>query len=286
MGATVLFTGRSQEKANAIISRATLLTKSDILKKLIFKKCDFTDFSDVLSVVESIKRESGGKLNILMNNAGLTSATKKTTKDSCDLVVQTNHLSPFLLTSELLSLLNKTPNSRIVCLSSIASEDKGMLSKGLMLKDFNWETTPYEQMGFNNYSTTKYYNMIFAETLNLYIEKENMKIKVASCHPGWVLTDWSNNAPKYLIPLFNFLIPISDLFAKDLKYGYSTQMHCSTVELKELVSGSYYADCVVKQDRKTPKDMLTKESGIAVWNKTIEVIENRIGKKLTGLSKL
>jgi NAD(P)-dependent dehydrogenase (short-subunit alcohol dehydrogenase family) len=59
-------------------------------------------------------------LNILINNAGIAGGKQgDKTKDGFERIFGTNHLGPFLLTNLLLPVMKKTPQGRIVMLSSV-----------------------------------------------------------------------------------------------------------------------------------------------------------------------
>ena len=64
----------------------------------------------------------------------------------------TNHLGHFALTGQLISLLKKTPNSRVVNVSSIAHT-----SGNIDFDDLNWEKRKYRT--WSAYSDTKLANL-------------------------------------------------------------------------------------------------------------------------------
>jgi FlaA1/EpsC-like NDP-sugar epimerase len=93
LGATIIFTGRSDSKAETLIQELTE-TKPSTGTRLFYQKCDLSDFKDVISAAKDIKRlTKGNGINILLNNAGAVAGSKKTTKDNCDFTVQVNYLS-------------------------------------------------------------------------------------------------------------------------------------------------------------------------------------------------
>src|SRR5690606_34790621 len=75
--------------------------------------CDLQDFASVRAAAQSI-REKTEVLDVLCNNAGVMALPDRATKDDYDVQMQTNCISPFLLTSELFDLVKKSVDGRIV----------------------------------------------------------------------------------------------------------------------------------------------------------------------------
>ena len=73
--------------------------------------CDLMDFGSVRAAAAAV-RAATGELDVLCNNAGVMALEDKATKDGYDVQMQTNHLSHFLLTSEVWPLLQKAAELR------------------------------------------------------------------------------------------------------------------------------------------------------------------------------
>lgn len=84
---------------------------------------DLSSFASVLEFAERFEQD-GGRLDILLMNAGINTTTYSTTKDGWESTLQVNHLSTSLLSLLLLPHLAKTGkdtvNSRLVIVSSDA----------------------------------------------------------------------------------------------------------------------------------------------------------------------
>lgn len=78
---------------------------------------DLSDFNSVKKLAEEIKAKYS-KLDVLINNAGVYKVEETITADNLDVRFVVNTIAPYLLTKELLSILDD--NSRIVNLSSAA----------------------------------------------------------------------------------------------------------------------------------------------------------------------
>ena len=104
------------------------------------------------------------------------------TKDGFEIQMGTNHLGHFALTGQLISLLKKTPNSRVVNVSSIAHT-----SGNINFDDLNWEKRKYRT--WSAYSDTKLANLYFTYELSRKLEDDKGHPIILASHPGWTATD-------------------------------------------------------------------------------------------------
>jgi len=81
-------------------------------------------FASVDAAADRVRELCPGGLDVLCNNAGVMAFADTATVDGYDVQMQTNHLSHFLLTRELMPLLEMagqaTGEARVVNHSSIA----------------------------------------------------------------------------------------------------------------------------------------------------------------------
>lgn len=115
-----------------------------------------TAFYADLSRLRDMRRVAGeiaaaeGKIDVLMNNAGVIASRNQSTDDGLELMFATNHLSYFVLTVLLLDRLRAAGGGRIVSTASDAHR-RGKL-------DFD---RLREQKGAAGYGTTKLCNILF-----------------------------------------------------------------------------------------------------------------------------
>ena len=101
-GGTVLLLNRPSPRVTDSLAQ---LQKAVPQGKFVNIACDLQDFASVRSAIQEIKSKCHGKIYCLANNAGIMATPDRATPDGYDTQMQTNHLSHFLLTAELFSLL-------------------------------------------------------------------------------------------------------------------------------------------------------------------------------------
>lgn len=135
------------------------------------------DLADLASI-HSFANSWHGPIDLLVNNAGLSTKTLQRTKDGFELQFGTNHLGPFALTNLLLPHLT----GRVVTLSSQA-ERSGRLD----FADLNWEGTEYN--GTRAYNNSKLANLLFTRALQRRLDAAGSRVRANAAHPGFVATN-------------------------------------------------------------------------------------------------
>ncbi|KAI1502829.1 short-chain dehydrogenase [Biscogniauxia marginata] len=118
-GATVFATARNLDKAKEALGALLDMGRVHLLYM------DQTDLSSVRACAAEVRARSGGRLNVMINNAGVMDTPEQRTADGFELQLGTNHLSHFLLFWLLRDLLllagsapGAGPHSRVVNVSS------------------------------------------------------------------------------------------------------------------------------------------------------------------------
>ncbi|WP_462280599.1 oxidoreductase [Salinivirga cyanobacteriivorans] len=133
------------------------------------------------------------RLDLLINNAGIMIPPFSKTEDGFESQMGVNYFSHFLLTNLLFPLVEKTPDSRIVSLSSIAHE-KGKID----FKNLNAEQH-YSRM--KAYQQSKLACLMFAIELQHRIDRAGKKVISVAAHPGVSGTNLGRFIPKFLYVL-------------------------------------------------------------------------------------
>lgn len=170
MGATVIVHGRSAERGAEVVAEINAAGPG----QAVFYQADLASLDDVRALADRVKSQHG-RLDLLINNAGIGGASNDPRRESADgheLVFAVNYLSHFLLTRELLPLLEASAPARIVNVASI----------GQRPVDFDdiMMTANYNQMGA--YSQSKLAQIMFTITLSEKLDTD--EVIVNSLHPA------------------------------------------------------------------------------------------------------
>lgn len=173
-GAFVIMGCRNLEKAK--------IAKDEIVSEfpnalLDIVQLDLTSFKSIKEFSDKVLNKYE-KLDVLLNNAGIMTVPYGSTEDGLELQIGVNHFGHHYLTMNLATLINKTENSRIVNIASIAHK-----YGNLKVSTFTHEKGKrYSKM--RAYAQSKLANLLFTYKLKQKLEKQNSKIKVLAAHPG------------------------------------------------------------------------------------------------------
>ena len=114
-GFFVVLACRSENKAKALCSE---INKTYDIKKTCTLKLDLSSFSSIESFAESFIKDYG-RLDVLINNAGTICDRHHETQQGFEMTMGVNYIGLYYLTELLLPVISKTPDARIVNVSSI-----------------------------------------------------------------------------------------------------------------------------------------------------------------------
>lgn len=249
-GATVVLTARTAAKAET--------AKQDVAQYLQDRSMNgpdiyaltlnMDDLADVRSFPERYSQVLGSrKIDVLMNNIGTISQSRQVTKDNLEKTFQSNHLGPFLLTSELFPRMNHD-GARIVNVASKAHNFARVASTGkpgLDMDNLDGHLS-YGLDGWEAYGNSKLENILFTQELQRRANAAGLTwLTVVSLHPGVVGTElWKNTAfakpedDKLSVQSF-----ASGLFYKNVltnAEGANTQVMLASSETSGIEKGGYY----------------------------------------------
>lgn len=180
LGMTVVLTARDEAKAQSVAAQLKA-EKLDVYAA----KLDVTNEGDIEQLAKFVK-EKFGRLDVLVNNAGVGEKNKQPGVAEFRSVLEANVVGPYAVTEALLPLLQASPAGRIVNQSSVLGS-LSSISKG-QGGDF---TTP-------GYTTSKAaLNML---TVVYAYRLKGTKVKVNAAHPGWVKTDMGGPGAQLEVP--------------------------------------------------------------------------------------
>ena len=180
-GMTVLVGARDAARGQEAAQR---LTAGGIDAR--FVPLDVTDPASVEAAARLIERDFGGRLDVLVNNAGVSMEyvpPSQTDLAKFKATYETNVFGPFLVTKAMLPLLEASAAGRVVNVSS----SLGSLTKN---SDPAWEYAAVKLLSYN--SSKAALNM---QTVLLAAELagKGSAVKVNSVCPGYVATDLNNH---------------------------------------------------------------------------------------------
>ncbi|USD67927.1 SDR family NAD(P)-dependent oxidoreductase [Vibrio sp. SCSIO 43136] len=123
-GHSVIVHGRNLAKLQQVEKALFELDANNPVETIV---ADLSKFSDIKQMVAEIS-ERFGKLDVLVNNAGIFATSQPLTEQNLDVRFVVNTLAPYFLTKELLPLL--TGNARVVNLSSAAQASVDLSALG------------------------------------------------------------------------------------------------------------------------------------------------------------
>ncbi|KAF2120885.1 short-chain dehydrogenase [Lophiotrema nucula] len=198
-GAKVYIGARSLQKAESAINEILAESPSISKDQLQPFVADLGNFKQVQKAAKDFL-SSEERLDILVNNAGVLARPLDFDEHGTSVSISTNHLGPFLLTTTLIPILEKTakinPDVRIVNVSSTAHFDAPQTARFATLDDLNqsFGHTDDSMSNYIRYGYSKAANVLFTISLQRLFDSRSVPIIATSLHPGGVAT---NGAAEY-----------------------------------------------------------------------------------------
>lgn len=168
-GHQVYLHGRSSEKLSTVIAEVKQASNNETVKGFVG---NFSDLSAVKQMAQEIIAKVP-RLDVLINNAGVYKSAVDNNTNGLDMRLVVNYLAPYLLTKQLLPLLTKEKDTRIINLSSAA---QSKVSHRVLLGKEN-------QVAQETYAQSK-----LALTMwSFYLAKSLQNASVIAVNPGSLL---------------------------------------------------------------------------------------------------
>lgn len=207
------------------------LEKVDKLKER-YKEANILSVSCDLSSLKSVKAAASEVLkleksiDVLMNNAGGIFQQRSVTIDGFEMTFEVNHLSHFLLTTELMDRLIQD-KTRVINVSS-AAHRMGKID----FEDLQWESAKYNSM--KAYGNGKLCNIYFTQELHRRFSDKGLT--AFACHPGVVRTNFAGDVSGF----FKVMLKAAQPFMITPEKGALTQLHLATSDSVLKHSGRYF----------------------------------------------
>ncbi|MGK2868095.1 MAG: SDR family NAD(P)-dependent oxidoreductase [Mycobacterium sp.] len=202
------------------------------------QELDLTSLASVREAAEALKA-GHDTIDLLINNAGVMTTPKGTTKDGFELQFGTNHLGHFALTGLLLDATLDVEGARVVTVSSNGHKMGGAIH----WDDLQWERS-YSRMGA--YTQSKLANLLFTYELQRRLAPRGKTIALAA-HPGTSTTELARNVPKPVERAFQLVAP---LIAQSPAGGALPSLRAATDP--GALGGQYYGPDSIGQQKGNP----------------------------------
>jgi NAD(P)-dependent dehydrogenase (short-subunit alcohol dehydrogenase family) len=227
MGARVVVAARNRAKGEAALAEITSRSGHDTVE---LADLDLASTVSIRAFAEKFLANHD-RLDVLLNNAGLTLRTRRETADGFETVFGVNHLGHFLLTALLHDRLVASAPARVV---TVASDAHRFARGGL---DFDDLMATKRYRPFAVYSRSKLANILF--TRELARRLDGTGVTANSLHPGFVASNFAREGDTGA--LGNFAMVVGRPFAVSSAKGAQTSVYlCSSPDV-EGVTGQYFA---------------------------------------------
>lgn len=249
LGVNIVFPARDIEKAKRVKQEIIDISGNS---NVDYYRCDLASFTSIRAFSKQI-HASYSKIDILINNAGIYVPKFQQSEDCIELTFAVNHLAHFLLTHLLMDLIWKSPEARIINVSS-AGHKKGKIH-------FNDVELMRYYSGLKAYRQSKLANVLFTHALAEMLSGTH--ITVNSLHPGIIRTSITRRMSSWMQKVFN-------LVAQPLHNGADTPIYlaCSP-DVKE-ISGAYFEKMKIC---KPSFRSLNRETAQKLWDLSEELCE-------------
>ncbi len=194
LGAKVLLLNRASDRSDSSFAELSAEYPSADLHQI---ECDLQSFASVSAAAALVAELCPEGVHVLCNNAGVMALGDTATVDGFDIQMQTNHLSHFLLTKELMPLLQSAAASsgeaRVVNHSSVARMAPSKTLRADHLEknggQLGGDGSKLQNMMFNGprwirYNQSKLANAAFTAALHNRLQGSGSAVKALVAHPG------------------------------------------------------------------------------------------------------
>jgi retinol dehydrogenase-14 len=252
LGWRVIITGRDAEKLRA--------TAEAIGPAASVQVADFASFAQVRALGAALNQEP--RIDVLVNNIGVSLSRQQRSRDGNDMMLQVNHLSPFLLTTLLLDKLRASVPARIVTVSSRMHANA---------RDFGFDDFQFAR-SYNvgkAYARTKLYNVLFTRELARRLAGSG--VTANALHPGMIQTEIGKDGD--LRGIAGLVWPLLQRWkGRPVEEGARVPVHLATAPELEGVTGKYFTTSL----REAEPGALAQDDAAArrLWEMSLAQIAN------------
>ncbi|KAK1848357.1 short chain dehydrogenase [Colletotrichum chrysophilum] len=206
-GARVYFTARTEDKAEQARQAIRISNPELDQDQVIWLPFDLSNLKSVRAAAEELKQKEK-KVDILINNAGVCTASTETAGAGWEWHMAVCHVGHFVFTNSILPLLKnatkeKNSDVRIITLSSNVNyamfpqnykfvfDSSSFLKEPVPYYPLHWRLASRHifKVDMIRYGAAKVANLLFAQELQRLMDEQGVPILSISVHPGGVDSD-------------------------------------------------------------------------------------------------
>lgn len=187
----VIGLGRNQYRIDLVKKEFESLTKNANLDFILGDLSDNAQTRDAAqNLINLVNQKYNGKVDILMNIAGIVSTGYHQNDDGNEMTFAVNHLAVFHLTSYIYPLLQKSKDSRILVVSSYSH----------YWASINWHNVQSRKLYnvLKGYKRSKLYNVFFVKEF----ARRHQDVNIYAIDPGLVNTEIGTKKTSGLVNWF------------------------------------------------------------------------------------
>jgi NAD(P)-dependent dehydrogenase (short-subunit alcohol dehydrogenase family) len=232
-----------------------------IVSKENIVEMDLGNLNSVKKFTEDFK-ESFGKLDLLINNAGIMACPETRIGNGWESQFAVNHIGHFLLTKELMDTMAENDSARFISLSSSAHS-----LTGILWDDIHFQNNSYDKwMAYGQSKTAS--SLIAIEFHRRMVDKG---VSGFSVHPGGILTPLQRHLKKEEMVALGWMdedgspSEMAKNFFKTTSQGASTTLWCATSPSLNGLGGVFCEDCDIAKRKNEVDESLQRYFGVADW---------------------
>ena len=239
LGATVVLACRCKARAETALCELNCVDGRCFDLMML----DLADLDSVRAFAAAFT-EKYGRLDALINNAGILGRHRAETKQGFEQSFGVNYLGAFLLTMLLLPLLEKSEQGRIVMMSSVAHG-----WGDVRFDDLNY-TRGYNR--FAAYGHSKLCNLLFTRALAEKLRARGSRVTINAVHPGIVATDIVVNRAN---DRFRWVASLMKVLFMTCDEGAKTSVYLASDPALDRISGEYFYRSRIEPSSEASKNL-------------------------------
>ena len=224
-------------------------------------KMDLSDLNSVKEFTDNFK-ENFSKLDLLINNAGIMACPETRIGNNWESQFAVNHIGHFLLTNELMDMMEDVEGARFVSLSSSAHS-----LTGILWDDIHFQKTPYDK--WMAYGQSKTACSLMAIEFNTRMKDKG--VEGFAVHPGGIITPLQRHLEKEEMVALGWMdedgspSELAKNFFKSTSQGASTALWCATSPDLNGLGGVFCEDCDIAKRKSEVDESMQRYFGVADW---------------------